>query len=154
MYPSLPNRVACGVLTMRLRSVTWPSRKGAKRCWKLMASSWPEHTRNHGSWREGRLGASIPRSRMPDRGRREPNDHRGLVHEALSARELRRIPAGPRARVRLLAVAGRDVFRANPDKVLFPEAGITKLGVERYYLAVAVGGRLQRARPLRRRCPS
>ena len=36
-------------------------------------------------------------------------------------------------------VAGRQVAISNPSKVYFPEAGITKLEVVRYYLAVAEG---------------
>ena len=39
----------------------------------------------------------------------------------------------------LLDVGGREVQVSNPDKVYFPEAGITKLDVVRYYLAVAEG---------------
>src|SRR5687768_198360 len=39
----------------------------------------------------------------------------------------------------LLSVAGREVAVSNPAKVLFPEAGITKLDLVRYYLAVADG---------------
>src|SRR5512134_3145977 len=39
----------------------------------------------------------------------------------------------------VLAVAGRDVAISNPDKVLFPDAGITNLDLARYYLAVADG---------------
>ena len=39
----------------------------------------------------------------------------------------------------MLEVAGREVAITNPDKVYFPEAGITKLEVVRYYLAVAEG---------------
>ena len=39
----------------------------------------------------------------------------------------------------LLDVGGREVAVSNPDKVYFPEAGITKLDVVRYYLAVADG---------------
>ena len=39
----------------------------------------------------------------------------------------------------LLTVAGRDVPISNPGKVLFPEAGYTKLDLARYYLAVAEG---------------
>src|SRR5262249_59235008 len=35
--------------------------------------------------------------------------------------------------------AGRDVAISNPDKVLFPQAGHTKLDLARYYLAVADG---------------
>src|SRR3989442_7718994 len=36
-------------------------------------------------------------------------------------------------------VAGREVAISNPGKVYFPEAGVTKLEVVRYYLAVAEG---------------
>jgi bifunctional non-homologous end joining protein LigD len=39
----------------------------------------------------------------------------------------------------LLDVGGREVAVSNPDKVYFPEAGITKLEVVRYYLSVAEG---------------
>ena len=39
----------------------------------------------------------------------------------------------------LLNVAGRDVPVSNPHKVLFQQAGHTKLDVVRYYLAVADG---------------
>jgi bifunctional non-homologous end joining protein LigD len=39
----------------------------------------------------------------------------------------------------VLEVAGREVSVSNPDKVYFPEAGITKIEVVRYYLAVAEG---------------
>src|SRR5215467_7238558 len=39
----------------------------------------------------------------------------------------------------VVRAAGRDVPITNPGKVFFPEAGITKLDVVRYYLAVAEG---------------
>jgi len=39
----------------------------------------------------------------------------------------------------LLIVDGREVPISNPRKVLFPNAGFTKLDVARYYLAVADG---------------
>jgi len=39
----------------------------------------------------------------------------------------------------ILTVAGRDVPISNPNKVLFPEAGHTKLDLARYYIAVADG---------------
>jgi DNA ligase D-like protein (predicted polymerase) len=38
-----------------------------------------------------------------------------------------------------LTAAGREVVIANPQKVLFPQAGHTKLDLARYYLAVADG---------------
>ena len=37
----------------------------------------------------------------------------------------------------MLQVAGREVRLSNPDKVFFPEIGVTKLGLVEYYLAVA-----------------
>src|SRR3982750_3392159 len=39
----------------------------------------------------------------------------------------------------ILTVAGREVSISNPRKVLFPQAGYTKLDVVRYYLTVADG---------------
>src|SRR5881409_11492 len=43
------------------------------------------------------------------------------------------------ARQEILEVAGREVTITNPDKVFFPNAGLTKLDLVRYYLAVAEG---------------
>jgi DNA ligase D-like protein (predicted polymerase) len=42
----------------------------------------------------------------------------------------------------IITAAGREVAVSNPDKVLFPEAGHTKLDLARYYLAVAEGALL------------
>jgi bifunctional non-homologous end joining protein LigD len=39
----------------------------------------------------------------------------------------------------VIEVNGREVAISNPSKVLFPDAGYTKLDVVQYYLAVAVG---------------
>jgi bifunctional non-homologous end joining protein LigD len=39
----------------------------------------------------------------------------------------------------VLAAAGREIAISNPGKVLFPEAGYTKLDLARYYLAVSEG---------------
>jgi DNA ligase D-like protein (predicted polymerase) len=39
----------------------------------------------------------------------------------------------------LLAIGGREVKISNPQKVLFPQAGHTKLDLVQYYLAVADG---------------
>ena len=39
----------------------------------------------------------------------------------------------------ILTVAGREVSISNPNKVLFPDAGFTKMDLVRYYLAVADG---------------
>src|SRR5687768_13350250 len=44
-----------------------------------------------------------------------------------------------KAEPHVLEVAGREVAISNPDKVLFPQAGYTKLDLVRYYLAVADG---------------
>ncbi len=46
--------------------------------------------------------------------------------------------AGPREQ-EILTAAGREVAISNPRKVLFPDAGYTKLDVVQYYLAVADG---------------
>jgi DNA ligase D-like protein (predicted polymerase) len=43
------------------------------------------------------------------------------------------------SRVETVRAAGRDVVITNPDKLLFPKAGHTKLDLVRYYLAVADG---------------
>jgi bifunctional non-homologous end joining protein LigD len=44
-----------------------------------------------------------------------------------------------RAERTVVEAAGREVPISNPSKVYFPEAGVTKLDVVRYYLAVADG---------------
>jgi bifunctional non-homologous end joining protein LigD len=46
------------------------------------------------------------------------------------------VPGTPRQSI---TVAGREVAISNPDKVLFPEPGHTKLDLVQYYLAVADG---------------
>jgi DNA ligase D-like protein (predicted polymerase) len=43
------------------------------------------------------------------------------------------------ARSEVIEVAGREVSITNPGKVYFPELGVTKLELVRYYLAVAEG---------------
>ena len=45
----------------------------------------------------------------------------------------------PKVEAEIVSVAGRDVPVSNPAKVLFPDAGHTKLDLVRYYLAVAPG---------------
>jgi bifunctional non-homologous end joining protein LigD len=45
----------------------------------------------------------------------------------------------PKPEPAVLEVAGREVVITNPGKVYFPEAGITKLELVQYYLAVAEG---------------
>jgi bifunctional non-homologous end joining protein LigD len=50
------------------------------------------------------------------------------------------IPRVPARREHIiLPIAGRDVTISNPSKVLFPDAGIAKLDVVHYYVAVAEG---------------
>jgi bifunctional non-homologous end joining protein LigD len=39
----------------------------------------------------------------------------------------------------VVTAGGREVLISNPGKILFPEAGYTKLDLVRYYLAVADG---------------
>ena len=39
----------------------------------------------------------------------------------------------------MLELGGREVVITNPDKVVFPAAGYTKLDLVRYYLSVAEG---------------
>ena len=50
----------------------------------------------------------------------------------------------------VVEVAGREVAISNPGKVYFPEAGITKLELVQYYLAVAEGGAARRGRAAER----
>ena len=50
-----------------------------------------------------------------------------------------REPASASSEQQTVSVAGREVAISNPGKVLFPEAGHTKLDLVRYYLAVADG---------------
>ncbi|MEU1972115.1 non-homologous end-joining DNA ligase [Microbacterium sp. NPDC019599] len=45
----------------------------------------------------------------------------------------------PARKETFLEIEGRDVRVSSPDKVVFPEAGITKLELVEYYLAVAEG---------------
>ena len=57
--------------------------------------------------------------------------------------------APSRASEEVLTVAGREVVISNPEKPFFPRAGITKLDLVRYYLAVADGAlRGVRDRPM------
>src|SRR3982750_1643446 len=44
-----------------------------------------------------------------------------------------------KADTELVTVADREVAISNPRKVLFPQAGYTKLDLARYYIAVADG---------------
>ncbi|MBA2538991.1 MAG: hypothetical protein H0V17_05095, partial [Deltaproteobacteria bacterium] len=54
---------------------------------------------------------------------------------------VRRCPREPpmRSPTKTLELAGHEVTVTNPDKLYFPDAGITKLDLVRYYLAVAEG---------------
>jgi DNA ligase D-like protein (predicted polymerase) len=49
------------------------------------------------------------------------------------------LAVAPPIEYEILNVAGRDMQVSNPRKVLFPQAGHTKLDVVRYYIAVADG---------------
>src|SRR6266480_834056 len=42
-------------------------------------------------------------------------------------------------RKEMLEIAGREVAISNPEKIFFPELGLTKIDLVRYYLAVAEG---------------
>src|SRR5262245_22402812 len=48
-------------------------------------------------------------------------------------------PAKPRGNFVVLPLAGREVTITNPEKVYFPQANISKLGLVQYYIAVADG---------------
>jgi bifunctional non-homologous end joining protein LigD len=56
---------------------------------------------------------------------------------ALAFREFRPMPK--KSESELMAVDGRDITVSNPRKVLFPQAGFTKLDLVRYYLTVSEG---------------
>src|SRR5438105_4890946 len=47
----------------------------------------------------------------------------------------RRVPA----RKEILQIEGREIPISNPEKIFFPQRGITKIDLVRYYLAVAAG---------------
>ena len=49
------------------------------------------------------------------------------------------VPEKKRAGAELLTVNGREVAVSNPQKVLFPQPGFTKLDLVRYYLSVSEG---------------
>src|SRR5204862_2715813 len=60
----------------------------------------------------------------------------GCVAPGVSGSYARRVSKAERVTV---DAGGREVTISNPSKVYFPEAGITKLAVVQYYLAVADG---------------
>src|SRR5438105_653040 len=62
---------------------------------------------------------------------------RGLGERFLATAYSR--PVASKGERAVLEVAGREVAVSSPSKVYFPEAGITKLEVVRYYLSVAEG---------------
>src|SRR5438105_11480676 len=97
---------------------------------------------------------ALPREPPPHhRGLRPPGRMGLVLHRRGDARPFRsrHAPARSDSPVRLsgvatskaervsIEVAGREIAISNPSKVYFPEAGITKLEVVRYYLAVAEG---------------
>src|ERR1044071_4909323 len=69
------------------------------------------------------------------------------LHRFLSAEgdsRVHRSPAysllmSPAAKPALLTVDGREIAISNPQKVLFPQAGYTKLDLAHYYVAVSAG---------------
>ena len=87
--------------------------------------------------------ASQPRAREPARGSGGSRDHRDVRARVASAaaRASGGLAAGDRVvkGSEIITVAGREVAVSNPGKVLFPEAGHTKLDLVEYYLAVAEG---------------
>ena len=48
-------------------------------------------------------------------------------------------PVAAKEKPEIVSVGGREVAISNPSKLLFPEAGLSKLDLVRYYLAVADG---------------
>src|SRR4029077_3296438 len=62
----------------------------------------------------------------------------GTLHIRAARRYLRDVATSKTERASI-EVDGREVVISNPGKIYFPEAGITKLEVVRYYLAVAEG---------------
>src|SRR5678816_2126153 len=77
----------------------------------------------HGSRHTGRVRVSFPPQQNWSRVR--ITSHNG------------RVPS--RVEHEVLTVDGRDVAISNPRKVLFPQAGYTKLDVAQYYIAVRQG---------------
>ena len=67
--------------------------------------------------------------------------HRAVLSKIGAGSESQATMEGVPSRVEheVLTVAGREVPISNPRKVLFPQAGYTKLDVARYYVAVADG---------------
>ena len=55
--------------------------------------------------------------------------------------------SGRTAERELLVVEGREITLSNPRKVLFPDAGYTKLDLVQYYLAVSDGALRALSRP-------
>ena len=50
------------------------------------------------------------------------------------------VPVSPsKSAGEILEIGGQEVRVSSPDKVVFPEPGLTKLDVVKYYLAVADG---------------
>jgi DNA ligase D-like protein (predicted polymerase) len=61
------------------------------------------------------------------------------VSDELEKPKKPRKPAKPRGNFEVLSLAGREVTVTNPEKIYFPKAGITKLELVQYYVAVADG---------------
>jgi bifunctional non-homologous end joining protein LigD len=63
----------------------------------------------------------------------------GLLVVVLLIRTCHALPMAAKSQPEIIEVGAREVPISNPHKVLFPEAGYTKLDLVRYYLAVADG---------------
>jgi bifunctional non-homologous end joining protein LigD len=72
-------------------------------------------------------------------GRPSPGAWRGLAAPPPAALLYDFTMASAKPEPVVIAAAGREVTISNPEKVYFPEAGITKLDLVHYYLAVAEG---------------
>src|SRR6185503_1497077 len=78
---------------------------------------------------------SAPRSRSSESTRGARSTARILGGDAVSFPQM----AAAKNEKAIVQAAGREVAISNPGKIYFPEAGITKLEVVQYYLAVAEG---------------
>ena len=78
---------------------------------------------------------STPRRRSRERTRGEPS----IGADSRRRRRILSQMAAAKKEKAVVQAAGREVPISNPGKIYFPEAGITKLEVVQYYLAVAEG---------------
>jgi DNA ligase D-like protein (predicted polymerase) len=71
--------------------------------------------------------------------RRAPGENRPHMASRAKAKAKGKAVAAPRALREVVRIGGHEVAISNPGKVLFPEAGYTKLDLVSYYLFVAEG---------------